>query len=64
MGERGAPCSAAACAGWALKRLSRSAFITTHTLERLMAAAPIIGFSRRWNGRYKSPAATGMPTVL
>ena len=33
-GGAAAACSAAACAGWALKRLSRSAFITTHTLEK------------------------------
>ena len=45
------------------KRFSRSAFDTTQKLERLMAAAPNMGFSVSPKGM-KSPAASGMPMTL
>ncbi len=45
------------------KRLSRSALDTTQKLERLMAAAPSMGFSVSPSG-INTPAAMGMPTVL
>ncbi len=41
----------------------RRAFDTTHTLEQLMAAAAIMGFSVK-PATLNRPAATGMHTVL
>ena len=46
-----------------LNRFSRRALETTQKLERLMAAAPNMGFSVSPKGM-KSPAARGMPMVL
>ena len=47
-----------------LKNRSRSALVTTHTEERLMAAEPIIGLRRRPKAGNRAPAATGMPRRL
>ena len=47
-----------------LNRLSLSAFATTHTLDRLMAAAPNIGFISQPNSGIQAPAASGMPMTL
>ena len=46
---------------WILKRFRRSAFMHTVKLERLMAAAPIIGFIFQV---VISPAASGMQITL
>ena len=46
-----------------LIRLSLNAFSTTHTLERLIAAAPHMGFSVTPSGE-NTPAAMGMHTTL
>ena len=48
----------------ALKKRRRSALDTTHTDERLIAAAPIIGLSLMPNGTHSAPAAIGMPMQL
>ena len=45
-------------------RFSRSALVTTQKLDRLMAAAPNIGFSCQPNRWMNAPAASGMPRVL
>ena len=50
--------------GVALKKRRRSAFETTQTDERLIAAAPIIGLSLMPNGTHSRPAAIGMPMQL
>ena len=42
----------------------RRAFVTTDTEEKLMAAAPIMGFNFRPRGIKSAPAATGMQTAL
>ncbi len=47
-----------------LARRSRSAFITTDTDDRLIAAAAMIGLSSQPNHGYSTPAATGMPSAL
>ena len=45
-------------------RFSRSAFITTQKLERLIAAAPNIGLSCRPKMGINAPAAIGIPMQL
>ena len=47
-----------------LTKFSRSAFITTQKLERLMAAAPNMGVMPTPNTGIHTPAANGMPTTL
>ena len=47
-----------------LKKFRRSAFVTTQTLERLIAAAPNIGFSCQPKSGIHTPAASGMPITL
>ena len=49
---------------WILNRFSRSAFVTTQKLERLMAAAPNIGFSVHPKIGIHTPAASGIPITL
>ena len=44
-------------------RFSRRALLTTQKLDRLMAAAPNMGFSVRPK-EMNAPAASGMPMVL
>ena len=46
------------------KNLRRRALDTTHTEDRLMAAAPNMGESWSWNRGYHTPAARGMPIML
>ena len=45
-------------------RFSRSALLTTQKLERLMAAAPNIGFKVQPKACIYAPAASGMPITL
>ena len=45
-------------------RRKRSAFPTTETELKLIAAAAIIGLSNRPNQGYSAPAAIGMPRAL
>lgn len=52
------------CFHFGVKNRRRSAFDTTDTEEKLIAAAPIIGFNKIWNTGYSTPAATGMPIAL
>ena len=47
-----------------LKKFNRSALLTTQKLERLMAAAPNMGFSFHPNTGYHNPAASGIPMTL
>ena len=51
-------------ASYILKRFSLSAFVTTQKLDKLMAAAPNIGFSFSPNNGYQIPAANGIPMTL
>ena len=44
--------------------MRRRALDTTHTEDRLMAAAPNMGESWSWNRGYHTPAARGMPIML
>ena len=44
-------------------RFRRSALLTTQKLDRLIAAAPNMGFSVRPKGM-NTPAASGMPMML
>ena len=45
-------------------RFSLSAFVTTQKLDKLIAAAPNIGFNLIWKSGYHSPAASGIPITL
>ena len=45
-------------------RFRRRAFVTTQKLERLIAAAPNIGFSFQPNSGIHTPAASGIPMIL
>ena len=45
-------------------KFRRSAFVTTQKLERLMAAAPNMGFSCQPSRLMNTPAASGMPMML
>ena len=45
-------------------KFSRRAFVTTQKLDRLMAAAPNMGFSSQPNTGINKPAARGIPMVL
>ena len=47
-----------------LNQLRRSALLTTQKLERLMAAAPNIGFNCHPNSGIHTPAASGIPMAL
>ena len=47
-----------------MKFLSLSAFDTTETELKLIAAAAIIGFNKGPPNTYNIPAATGIPIVL
>ena len=47
-----------------LNHLSRSAFVITNTELKLIANAPIIGFSFSAKGIKNTPAATGIPIIL
>lgn len=45
-------------------RFSRNALVTTQKLDKLMAAAPNIGFNFHPNIGYHTPAASGIPITL
>ena len=45
-------------------KLSLSAFVTTQKLDRLIAAAPNIGFIPQPRTDMNTPAASGMPMML
>ena len=49
---------------WIRKRFSLKALVTTQKLERLMAAAPNMGFNFQPKTGYHNPAARGIPTTL
>ena len=49
---------------YSFTRFNRSAFITTDTELKLMAAAAMIGESSRPKNGYSTPAAIGMPSTL
>jgi hypothetical protein len=50
--------------GHKVSRRRRSAFATTETLEKLIAALAIIGFSRSPKTGYSAPAAMAIPITL
>jgi len=45
-------------------RFKRRAFVTTQKLDKLMAAAPNIGFNCQCSSGIHTPAANGMPMIL
>lgn len=51
-------------ASYILKRFNLNAFDTTQKLDKLMAAAPNIGFNFHLNSGYHTPAASGIPIIL
>src|SRR5699024_4326602 len=51
-------------ASWILKRFRRRAFVTTQKLDRLIAAAPNMGFSVQPKTGIHTPAARGIPITL
>ena len=46
------------------RKLSLNALVTTQTLERLIAAAPNIGFISQPSRETHAPAASGIPITL
>jgi len=56
--------AAAGLSNEGLKSFRRSALDTTHTDDRLMAAAANMGESWSWKRGYQTPAASGMPMML
>ena len=49
---------------YSFTKFSRSAFMTTQKLDRLIAAAPNIGFNFQPSRLMNTPAASGMPITL
>lgn len=49
---------------WTLTKLSLNAFVTTQKLERLIAAAPNIGFNCQPKRLINAPMASGIPITL